>query len=129
MGWILSVHKLYFPIGNFVLFCVAMLEKFPDREILSGAVNTPLIGAFRAENGGILERIQKRAIGVAKWRCSTSWFDGFERKLTTSKWAAIAKCSQDTALRDITELLGRGVLRKGTAGGRSSSYELNELLD
>lgn len=51
--------------------------------------------------------------------------DGFEGKFTSSKWAAIAKCSPDTALRDITELLARGVLRKLDAGGRSTSYELN----
>lgn len=51
--------------------------------------------------------------------------DGFEGKLTSSKWAAIAKCSHDTALRDINELLERGVLRKSEAGGRSTSYELN----
>lgn len=52
--------------------------------------------------------------------------DGFEGKLTSSKWAAIAKCSPDTALRDITDLLARGVLRKSAAGGRSTSYELND---
>ncbi|MFA5170738.1 MAG: Fic family protein [Sulfuriferula sp.] len=53
--------------------------------------------------------------------------DGFDGKLTSSKWAAIAKCSPDTALRDITDLLTRGVLRKADAGGRSTSYELNIL--
>ncbi len=53
--------------------------------------------------------------------------DGFEGKLTSSKWAAIAKCSPDTALRDINDLLARGVLRKSDAGGRSTSYELNNL--
>ena len=52
--------------------------------------------------------------------------DGFEGKLTTGKWAAIAKCSPDTALRDISDLLARGVLRKSGAGGRSTSYELND---
>ncbi|MDP2811829.1 MAG: Fic family protein [Rhodocyclaceae bacterium] len=51
--------------------------------------------------------------------------DGFEGKLTSSRWAAIAKCSPDTALRDITDLLAREVLRKTDAGGRSTSYELN----
>ncbi len=51
--------------------------------------------------------------------------DGFEGKLTNRKWAAIAKCSPDTALRDINDLLGRRVLRKTDAGGRSTSYELN----
>ncbi len=50
--------------------------------------------------------------------------DGFEGKLTSSKCAAIAKCSADTALRDINELLALGVLRKSDAGGRSTSYEL-----
>ena len=50
--------------------------------------------------------------------------DGFDGKLTSSKWAAIAKCSQDTALRDISELLERGVLNKSAASGRSTSYEL-----
>ena len=53
--------------------------------------------------------------------------DGFEGKLTTSKWAAIAKCSPDTALRDINDLLARRVLRKTDAGGRSTSYELKAL--
>ena len=52
--------------------------------------------------------------------------DGLEGKLTSSKWAAIGKCSPDTALRDITDLLARGVLRKSDAGGRSTSYELND---
>lgn len=51
--------------------------------------------------------------------------DGFDGKLTSSKWATIAKCSPDTALRDINELLTRGVLRKSASGGRSTSYELN----
>src|SRR5690625_1101234 len=49
--------------------------------------------------------------------------DGFKGKLTTRKWAAIAKCSSDTALRDINDLVARGVLRKTDAGGRSTSYE------
>jgi Fic family protein len=50
--------------------------------------------------------------------------DGFEGKLTSSKWATIEKCSPDTALRDITELLDRGILQKDEAGGRSTSYSL-----
>jgi Fic family protein len=50
--------------------------------------------------------------------------DGFEGKLTSSKWAKLAKCSQDTALRDILELAGHGILAKDPAGGRSTSYSL-----
>ena len=51
------------------------------------------------------------------------WFDGFEGKLSSSKWAAMAKCSPDTALRDINELLALGVLRRLDGGGRSTAYE------
>lgn len=50
--------------------------------------------------------------------------DGFDGKLTSSKWAAIAKCSPDTALRDITQLLELGVLHKTPGSGRSTGYEL-----
>lgn len=50
--------------------------------------------------------------------------DGFDGKLTSSKWSAIAKCSPDTALRDIQALLDLGVLKKSPGGGRSTSYEL-----
>jgi Fic family protein len=55
--------------------------------------------------------------------------DGFEGNLTTSKWAKIAKCSTDTALRDITELVERGILVRNAAGGRSTSYGLGDALE
>lgn len=50
--------------------------------------------------------------------------DNFKGKLTSSKWAKIEKCSPDTALRDINELIGHGVLKKEAGGGRSTSYSL-----
>jgi Fic family protein len=50
--------------------------------------------------------------------------DGFDGKLTSSKWANIAKCSPDTALRDITDLMERNILAKDDAGGRSTGYHL-----
>jgi len=50
--------------------------------------------------------------------------NGFEGKLTSSKWAKLAKCSQDTAGRDIDDLVKRGILKKDAAGGRSTSYSL-----
>ncbi len=53
--------------------------------------------------------------------------DGFEGKLTTSKWAKLAKCSHDTALRDIAALTERGILVQSQQGGRSTSYELVKL--
>lgn len=50
--------------------------------------------------------------------------DGMEGKLTNAKWAAMGKCSADTALRDINDLMGRGVLRRLEGGGRSTEYEV-----
>ena len=50
--------------------------------------------------------------------------DNFEGKLTTSKWAKICKCSQDTALRDIQNLIEKEILKKEASGGRSTNYEL-----
>jgi len=49
---------------------------------------------------------------------------GFEGNLTSSNWAQLAKCSRDTALRDIDDLLARRILRKNHADGRSTSYAL-----
>jgi Fic family protein len=53
-------------------------------------------------------------------------FDGFDGKLNTSKWSKIAKCSTDTALRDIQDLLKKKILKKENAGGRSTSYILRK---
>lgn len=50
--------------------------------------------------------------------------DGFDGKLTSSKWAKISKCSPDSALRDIQDLISKGILRKEDKGGRSTNYEL-----
>lgn len=53
--------------------------------------------------------------------------NGFDGKLTSSKWAKLAKCSQDTALRDIEDLIRKKVLVKDSAGGRSTSYSLTKV--
>ena len=50
---------------------------------------------------------------------------GFEGKLTSSKWAKMTTSSQDTAHRDIVDLMARGVLQKDPGGGRSTSYSLD----
>lgn len=52
-------------------------------------------------------------------------FDGFTGKLTTTKWGKICKCSQDTALRDIQDLIKKGIMSKESSGGRSTSYVMN----
>jgi Fic family protein len=54
--------------------------------------------------------------------------DGFDGKLKSSKWAKIAKCSTDTALRDIKDLIEKGILRREQEGGRSVNYELIEFM-
>ncbi|MCM1138597.1 MAG: hypothetical protein NC453_08510 [Muribaculum sp.] len=53
-------------------------------------------------------------------------WDGFEGKLPSSKWAKICSCSQDTALRDINDLIAKGMLRNSGEGVRSSNYLLPE---
>ena len=53
--------------------------------------------------------------------------NGFDGKLTSSKWAKLEKCSQDTALRDIEDLIRKGVLTKDSGGGRSTSYSLSKI--
>ena len=73
-------------------------------------------------------RFRERAAGLAlnerQRRVLNRLLDGFEGKLTTSKWAKLAKCSQDTALRDITFLVERGMLARNPGGGRSTSYDV-----
>jgi len=53
--------------------------------------------------------------------------DGFQGKLTSSKWAKLGECSQDTALRDIDDLVRRNILTRGASGGRSTSYSIKEV--
>ena len=53
--------------------------------------------------------------------------DGFEGKLTSSKWAKLAKTSQDSAARDIADLVRKGILVRDPGGGRSTSYSLMPL--
>ena len=50
--------------------------------------------------------------------------DGFDGKLTSSKWAKITKCSSDTALRDINDLMNKSILQKEPTGSRITNYEL-----
>ena len=69
------------------------------------------------------------ALNERQHRVLNRVLDGFEGKLTSSKWAKLAKCSQDTALRDITDLVERGILKRDAAGGRSTSYSIIEAAE
>ncbi len=70
------------------------------------------------------ERLRAVSLNDRQRQMIARLLDGFDGKLTTSKWAALTKCSQDTALRDIQELVEHGVLTRNPAGGRSTSYSL-----
>ncbi|MDT8385553.1 MAG: Fic family protein [Gammaproteobacteria bacterium] len=71
------------------------------------------------------ERFAKTPFNERQIKVLNKILEEFEGKLTTSKWAKIAKCSQDTAYRDILDLVERGALQKDPGGGRSTSYSLN----
>jgi Fic family protein len=70
------------------------------------------------------ERFAKEPLNERQIKVLNQLLDGFEGKLTSSKWATLTKSSQDTAYRDIMDLVERGALRKDEAGGRSTSYSL-----
>jgi len=74
-----------------------------------------------------LERINSQSpVNERQRKVINRLLDGFEGKLSTSKYAKLAKCSTDTALRDIGILVKRGVLIQDTGGGRNTSYRLAE---
>jgi Fic family protein len=70
------------------------------------------------------EQFAQAPLNERQIRMLNQLLDGFEGKLTSSRWAKITKCSQDTAHRDIMDLVERGALKKDAAGGRSTSYSL-----
>lgn len=80
--------------------------------------------------GGVLQkarfwqRYAEESLNERQIKILNKLLGGFEGKLTSAKWGKLAKCSQDTALRDITNLVERGALKKDERGGRSTSYSL-----
>lgn len=82
-----------------------------------------------------LDRVLAKSIFWQRWagtalnarqvKLLNRMLDGFEGTLTSSKWASMARCSSDTALRDINELVSLGILWKSPAGGRSTAYEIS----
>lgn len=70
------------------------------------------------------QRLQEHPVNKRQRLVINRMLNGWEGFLTTSKYAKLAKCSTDTALRDIRELLDRGVLVLNAGGGRSTSYRL-----
>ncbi|HZZ32583.1 MAG TPA: Fic family protein [Phenylobacterium sp.] len=71
-----------------------------------------------------LDAIAQEPISARQTLVLNKLLEGFEGKLTSSKWAILTKTSPDTALRDIEDLMKRGILMKDQGGGRSTSYSL-----
>ena len=69
-------------------------------------------------------RINDRQRAMLNMLLDGGFLGGSAGKLTTTKWAALTKCSHDTALRDVQDLIERGMLKKDSAGGRSTSYSV-----
>jgi len=91
------------------------------RQALSGAEET--LGQVLVK-ARFWEQHKGRTLNQRQIMMLSRLLDGFEGKLTSSKWAQLAKCSQDSALRDISSLLDCGILKKAAAGGRSTGYEI-----
>jgi len=72
-------------------------------------------------------RNSKTIINERQKKVLNKLLDGFEGKLTSMKWAKITKCSKDTAIRDINDLINKDILQKESAGGRSTNYELKKM--
>jgi Fic family protein len=79
------------------------------------------------EKAHFWERFAQQSLSARQVKLLNRLLDGFEGKLTTSKYAKLTKCSQDTAYRDILDLVERGALRKDAGGGRSTSYSLTAV--
>jgi Fic family protein len=72
---------------------------------------------------------EKTALNERQRLVVNKLLDGFDGKLKSSKWARIAKCSPDTALRDIKDLIEKRILQQEPGGGRSTNYELSEFQE
>lgn len=88
---------------------------------IEGAEDT--LGAVLAK-ARFWERFAKEPLNERQVKMLNKLLDDFEGKLTSSKWAKITNCSQDTAHRDIVDLINRGALQQDAGGGRSTSYSL-----
>ncbi len=92
-------------------------------------LNASLVGTFELLSSVIIKadfwtRHSTTILNERQQKMLNKLLDGFKGKLTSSKWGKICKCSQDTALRDIQDLIKKDILQKEAGGGRSTNYEL-----
>jgi Fic family protein len=90
------------------------------RRIVRSSTQSPHKARFREET-------KRQSLNERQRKVINRVPDGFEGKLTSSKWAALTKSPPDTALLDINNLVGRGMLVRSPGGGRSTSYSLAKV--
>ena len=96
-------------------------------ERLNDAITTSMDTVVRTlHKASFWETHRQTVMNERQTRMVNMLWDGFEGKLTSSKWAKINKCSTDTALRDLQDLVAKGILIRTDAGGRSTGYELKQ---
>lgn len=96
-------------------------------KILETAIENALLKVSRTvDKAQYWERFRHEDVNERQRKIVNRLWDGFEGKLTSSKWAKMCGCSQDTAQRDISDLIRRGMLRDSGEGGRSKNYLLPE---
>ncbi|HVI48927.1 MAG TPA: Fic family protein [Chitinophaga sp.] len=91
-----------------------------------GTVDQTLVAVIRKARFG--ENPVTQSLNDRQKKVLNKLLDGFDGKLTSSKWTKIARCSQDTATRDIQDLVNREILNKEPGGGRSTAYSINEAF-
>ena len=92
---------------------------------IKGAENTLKSVLYKAR---FWEKLSTLSLNERQRKVLNLMLDGFEGKLTTSKWAKLVKCSQDTAYRDILALVNQGILTINSERGRSTSYSLRDFV-
>lgn len=92
--------------------------------LINALLSTDLILAKVLNKADFWKKHSKVILNERQITLINKLLDGFNGKLTSSKWAKIAKCSKDTAIRDINDLINKNILQKEAEGGRSTNYEL-----
>ena len=95
-----------------------------DGDLLRAIEGAHEVLGFVIEKARFWDRFATEPLNERQISMLNKLLDGIEGKLTTSKWAKMAKCSQDTAYRDILDLVRRGALQQDAGGGRSTSFSL-----
>jgi len=111
-----STQKGRLDVTNWINWFLDCLER-----AIQGSENTLSTILIKAK---FWERHEGKKINERQRKIINKLLDGFEGKLTSSKWATLCKCSQDTASRDIEDLIKQNILQKSSEGGRSTSYFL-----